>query len=103
MYRKDYLNETMRQLTNRENSIEDYMDSKSKNETAVLLKEKGQKLKPKNLRVSPCSPLPKNNEPNNPGRLVISSIWSYAVNISPFADNHIKLVAQNISSHRSLY
>ena len=103
MYRKDYLNETMRQLTKRENSIEEDMDSKSKNETAVLPKEKGQKLKPKHLRVLPCSQLPKNNEPNNPGRLVISSIWSYTVNISPFDDNHIKLVAQNISSHRSLY
>ena len=47
MYRKGYLNETMKQLAKRENSIEEDMDSKSKNETAVLPKEKGQKLKPK--------------------------------------------------------
>ena len=111
MNKSGYYKEALRQLNNTDNYIRENQNSTNTNEKIIesklydLVKTKdttkkaAEKLVPKQSRTPYFYLLPKIHKPNNPGRPVISSSSSHTEKISAFVDDHIKPVAQQLSSY----
>ena len=112
---KDHITKAMRQLSNEEYYKKVEKDLTPDHEqlinqcidelisTGDLERGTGELLKPTNSRTPIFYMLPKIHKPNNPGRLVVSSVNSHTEKLSAYVDVFLRPLAEKPPSHHRFY